>query len=107
MLMFGWAIAAALGALGGAMYVPTTPALTAGSMQAVLVYALAGATLGGFDSPVGAVAGGLVVGVGEAMAIQYIEPLHDIELVVPFALIGIVLLFKPTGLFGRNVVERV
>lgn len=107
MLMFGWAIAAALGALGGATYVPTTPALTAGSMQAVLVYALAAATLGGFDSPLGAVVGGLVVGVGEAMAIQYIEPLHDIELVVPFILIGVVLLFKPTGLFGRNVVERV
>lgn len=107
MLMTGWAIAAALGALGGAVYVPTTPALTAGSMQAVLVYALAAATLGGFDSPLGAVVGGLIVGVGEAMAIQYIEPLHDITLVVPFLLIGAVLLFKPTGLFGRNVVERV
>lgn len=107
MLMTGWAVAATLGALGGAMYVPTTPALTAGSMQAVLVYALAAATLGGFDSPLGAVVGGLVVGVGEALAIQYIEPLHDITLVVPFLLIGGVLLFRPTGLFGRKVVERV
>lgn len=107
MLMIGWAIAAALGALGGAMYVPTTPALTAGSMQAVLVYAFAAAALGGFDSPVGAVVGGLIVGVAEALTIEYIEPLHDITLLVPFLLIGIVLLFRPTGLFGRNVVERV
>ena len=107
MLMIGWAIAAALGALGGAMYVPTTPALTAGSMQAVLVYAFAAAALGGFDSPVGAVVGGLIVGVAEVLAIEYIEPLHDITLVVPFLLIGVVLLFKPTGLFGRSVVERV
>ncbi len=107
MLMFGWAIAAALGAIGGAVYVPTTPALTAGSMQAVLVYALAAATLGGFDSPLGAVVGGLIVGVAEALAIQYVEPLHDITLVVPFILIGAVLLFKPTGLFGRRIVERV
>jgi branched-chain amino acid transport system permease protein len=107
MLMVGWAIAAALGALGGAMYVPTTPALTAGSMQAVLVYAFAAATLGGFDSPMGAVVGGLIVGVAEAMAIEYVDPLHDITLVVPFLLIGVVLLFKPTGLFGRKMVERV
>lgn len=107
MLMIGWAIASSLGALGGAMYVPTTPALTSGSMQAVLVYAFAAAALGGFDSPLGAVVGGLIVGVAEALAIEYVEPLHDITLVVPFVLIGVVLLFRPTGLFGRNVVERV
>lgn len=107
MLMFGWALAAALGALAGAMVVPTTPALTAASMQAVLVYSFAAAALGGFDSTLGAVVGGILVGVAEAMAIEYIEPLHDIELVVPFALIGFVLLFRPSGLFGRRAVERV
>ena len=107
MLMLGWAIAAALGALAGAMIVPMTPGLSAGSMQAVLVYAFAAAALGGFDSPLGAVVGGIIVGVAQALAIQYVDPLNDIELVVPFALIGAVLLFRPTGLFGRRVVERV
>ncbi len=107
MLMLGWAIAAALGALAGAMIVPMTPGLSAGSMQAVLVYAFAAAALGGFDSPMGAVVGGIIVGVAQALAIQYVDPLNDIELVVPFALIGAVLLFRPTGLFGRRIVERV
>lgn len=107
MLMLGWALAAALGALAGAMVVPTTPALTAASMQAVLVYSFAAAALGGFDSTGGAVVGGVIVGVAQSLTIEYIEPLHDIELLVPFALIGTVLLFRPSGLFGRRVVERV
>lgn len=107
MLMLGWAISAALGAVAGAMIVPMTPGLSAGSMQAVLVYAFAAAALGGFDSPLGAVVGGIIVGIAQALAIQYVDPLNDIELIVPFALIGAVLLFRPTGLFGRRVVERV
>jgi branched-chain amino acid transport system permease protein len=107
MLTLGWGLAAALGALAGAMVVPTTPALTAASMQAVLVYSFAGAALGGFDSPLGAVVGGLIVGIAGSLTIEYVDLLNDIELVVPFALIGGVLLFRPTGLFGRRVVERV
>ncbi|HEX5614907.1 MAG TPA: branched-chain amino acid ABC transporter permease [Acidimicrobiia bacterium] len=107
MLALGWGLSAALGALAGAMVVPTTPALTAASLQAVLVYSFAGAALGGFDSPLGAVVGGITIGVAQALTIQYIDPLNDIELVVPFALIGLVLLFRPSGLFGRHVVERV
>jgi branched-chain amino acid transport system permease protein len=107
MLALGWGLSAALGALAGAMVVPTTPALTASSMQAVLVYAFAGAALGGFDSPLGAVVGGIVIGVAQSLTIQYIDPLDNIELVVPFALIGLVLLFRPSGLFGRHVVARV
>lgn len=107
MLMLGWALAAGLGALAGALVVPTTTALTAASMQAILVYAFAGAALGGFDSPVGAVVGGLVVGIAEALTIQYVDFLSGITLTVPFVLIGVVLLFRPTGLFGRRVVERI
>jgi branched-chain amino acid transport system permease protein len=107
MLMIGWGLATALGAVAGALVVPTTPALTASSMQAVLVFSFAAAALGGFDSPLGAVVGGLIVGVAQALTIQYIDPLDDIELVVPFGLILLVLLFKPNGLFGRAAVERV
>lgn len=107
MLMVGWGLATALGALAGALVVPTTPALTAGSLQAVLVFSFAAAALGGFDSPLGAVVGGLVVGIAHALTIQYVDPLNDIELVVPFGLILLVLLFRPNGLFGRAAVERV
>ena len=52
-------------------------------MQQVLVYAFAAAALGGFDSPLGAVVGGLIVGVAESLTIQYVDFLDGIELVVP------------------------
>lgn len=107
MLMLGWGLAAALGAVAGAMVVPTTQALTASSMQSVLVFAFAAAALGGFDSPLGAVVGGLIVGVADALTIQYLEPLNNIELIVPFGIILAVLLVRPSGLFGTARVERV
>jgi branched-chain amino acid transport system permease protein len=107
MLMLGWGLAAALGAVAGSLVIPTTTALTAASMQAILVYAFAAAALGGFDSPVGAVVGGLIVGIANALTTQYIDALDGIELLVPFGLILVVLLFRPAGLFGKVHVERV
>ena len=107
MLMLGWGMASALGAIAGAMVVPTQPALVPSSLQSVLVLSFAAAALGGFDSTLGAVVGGLIVGVADAMTKQYVGFLDQIELVVPFTLILAVLLFRPNGLFGRSVVERV
>jgi branched-chain amino acid transport system permease protein len=107
MLMLGWGLAAAFGALAGSLVVPTTTALTAASMQSILVFAFAAAALGGFDSPVGAVVGGLIVGVANALTTEYVDWLDGIELVVPFGLILLVLLFRPAGLFGKVHVERV
>lgn len=107
MLMVGWAMSAALGALAGAMVVPTQPALVPSSMQSVLVLSFAAAALGGFDSTLGAVVGGLIVGVTDAMTTQYVHFLSQIELVVPLGLILVVLLVRPNGLFGRTVVQRV
>jgi branched-chain amino acid transport system permease protein len=107
MLMLGWGLAAALGAVAGSLVIPTTTALTAASMQSILVYAFAAAALGGFDSPLGAVVGGLIVGVANALTVQYVGFLDGIELVVPFGLILLVLLFRPAGLFGKVHVERV
>ena len=105
--MLGWGLAAALGAIAGSLVIPTTTALTAASMQSILVYAFAAAALGGFDSPLGAVVGGLIVGVANALTVQYVGFLDGIELVVPFGLILLVLLFRPAGLFGKVRVERV
>jgi branched-chain amino acid transport system permease protein len=106
MLMLGWALAAALGALAGCLVIPTL-GLQASSMQSILVFSFAAAALGGFDSPVGAVVGGLIVGVAQSLTTQYIKSLSDIVLVVPFALILIVLMVRPQGLFGTRRVERV
>ncbi len=106
MLMLGWAMAAAIGALAGALVVAPV-GLQGASMQSILVYAFASAALGGFDSPLGAVVAGLIVGVAGTMTTQYLHAVHDIELVVPFGLILVVLLVRPSGLFGSTRVERV
>src|SRR6266498_1122272 len=70
--------------------------------------ALAAAVLGGLDSPVGAVVGGLMLGVGLNLIGTYVDFVGN-ELKLPFALVLIaaVLLVKPTGLFGRATVRRV
>jgi branched-chain amino acid transport system permease protein len=106
-LMIGWGLAAAVGAIAGALVVPTTPGLVPSSMQTVLVFAFAAAALGGFDSVLGAVVGGLIVGVADALTIGYVHALRGIDLLVPFGLILLVLLFRPSGLFGTTRVERV
>jgi branched-chain amino acid transport system permease protein len=107
-LMFSWGLAAALGALAGSLAVPASqPALTAASMQSILVFSFAAAALGGFDSTIGAVVGGIIVGVAQTLTTQYIPALSDIVLIVPFALILGVLMVRPEGLFGTKRVERV
>lgn len=109
MLMIGWGLAAAIGAIAGTVTASTAPngAFDTSLMQSVLVYSFAAAALGGFDSLLGAVVGGLVVGIANSLTIQYVHALDGIELVVPFGLILVVLLVRPNGLFGRNIVERV
>lgn len=109
MLMVGWGMAAGLGAIAGSLVASQAAGFDTSLMQQILVYSFAGAALGGFDSPIGAVVGGLIVGVAEALTYQYGPQigLAGIELVVPMALILVVLLVKPNGLFGRTIVERV
>ena len=106
-LMVGWGLAAAVGAVAGAMVVPTTTGLVPSSMQQILVFSFAAAALGGFDSVFGAVVGGMIVGVADALTIGYVHALRGIDLLVPFGLILLVLLFRPAGLFGTSRVERV
>jgi branched-chain amino acid transport system permease protein len=107
MLMVGWAMAAAIGALAGSLVASQGTGFDSGLMQTIIVYAFAAAARGGFDSPLGAVISGIVVGVANSLTIQYVNPLNGIELVLPLALILIVLVVSPNGLFGRRTVERV
>lgn len=107
-LMFGWGLAAAVGALAGALYASELSLLDSNIFFQLLIYAFAAATLGGFDSPVGAVVGGLIVGLVTVLAGGYIGWLgEDLKLVGAFALILAVLLVRPQGLFGRKQVSRV
>ena len=107
LLALGWGFAAALGAVSGMMVAPTV-FLTPNMMQAVLIYAFAAAVLGGLESPVGAVVGGLALGVMLALLGQYVHFVTT-ELQLPVALIVllVVLLVRPAGLLGRVVVRRV
>jgi branched-chain amino acid transport system permease protein len=111
MLALGWGLAAALGALSGILIAPSV-FLDPNMMQGVLLYAFAAAVLGGLDSPVGAVVGGLALGVFLNLAGTYGKnviglDLSDLRLAVGLSVILAVLLVKPTGLFGRTVARRV
>jgi len=105
MLALGWGLAAAIGATAGIMVAPVL-FLDPNMMGGVLVYAFAGALLGGITSPVGAVVGGLLVGVTENLVGTYLIA-SQLKLTVAFALIILVLVFKPNGLFGTAIVRRV
>jgi branched-chain amino acid transport system permease protein len=107
MLALGWGLAALVGAIAGMMVAPVI-FLEPNMMSGILIYAFASATLGGFTSPGGAVLGGLLVGVIENLAGTYIRFIGtDLKLTVALVLIIVVLLVKPSGLFGRAVVHRV
>jgi branched-chain amino acid transport system permease protein len=107
MLALGWGLAAMFGAVAGMMIAPIV-FLEPNMMGGILIYAFAAATLGGFRSPVGAVAGGLIVGVVENLVGTYVRFVGtELKLTVALALIIVVLLVKPSGLFGRAEVRRV
>jgi branched-chain amino acid transport system permease protein len=106
MLSLGWGLAAVLGAVSGLLV--AYPAIDPNLMQPVLIYAFAAAVLGGIDSPVGAVVGGLVVGVGLNLLSAYVDFIGtDLRLPAALVLILGVLLLRPTGLFGRAKVSKV
>jgi len=107
LLMVGWGLAAALGAVAGALVAPQLT-LTPGMLDNALVYALAAVILGGLTSPVGVVVAAWIIGVLENLAAVYIPFIgFDLKIAVPFILIFVVLLVRPQGLFGRKVVVRV
>jgi branched-chain amino acid transport system permease protein len=105
MLALGWGIAAALGAVAGMMIAPVV-FLDPNMMSGILLYGFAGALLGGIDSPAGAVAGGLLLGVLENLAGAYVVG-TDLKLTLALVIIVGVLIVRPAGLFGKTVVSRV
>jgi branched-chain amino acid transport system permease protein len=107
LLALGWGMAAALGAVAGVLAAPSL-FLEPNMMQTVLLYAFAAAVLGGMDSPIGAVVGGLVLGVLLNLVGTYVHWVGgELRLAVALAVILGVLLVRPAGLFGRTVVRRV
>ena len=110
MLALGWGLAAALGAVAGLMAVVSAPPLDPNYMLTIIVYAFAAAVLGGLDSPVGAVLGAYILGVGIALMqtyVDFVSESQEFKLPIALGLLLLVLLVKPDGLFGRTVTRRV
>jgi branched-chain amino acid transport system permease protein len=104
MLALGWGLAAAIGAVAGMMVAPIV-FLEPNMMGGILLYAFAGALLGGIDSPGGAVLGGFIVGVLENVVGLYLG--SEVKLTVALVIIVSVLVLKPSGLLGKVHVARV
>jgi branched-chain amino acid transport system permease protein len=110
MLSLGWGLAAVLGAIAGLMAAPSPSVglLSPSMMDGILIYAFAAAVLGGLESPGGAVVGGLAIGVLINLLgayVGFVTP--QLQLPVAFVLMLVVLLVKPSGLFGRTRVRKV
>lgn len=105
MLALGWGLAGAIGAVAGMMIAPVV-FLDVHMMSGVLLYAFAAAVLGGVASAPGAVAGGFIVGVLENLLGTYVVG-AELKLSVALVLIIVVLVARPSGLFGKATVVRV
>lgn len=107
MLMIGWGLATTFGFIAAVLVAPRL-FISPTMMVAVVIYALAAATLGGWDSVAGAIVGGLVIGVAEALGATFLPFIGaELKVGIPFALMAAVLLIRPQGLFGRTAMVRV
>jgi branched-chain amino acid transport system permease protein len=106
MLGLGWGLASAVGTISGILVAPVV-LLEPNMMQSVIIYAFAAAVLGGIDSPLGAVVGGLALGVALALIGAYLPSLADLRLALSLLLIVVLLVVRPTGLFGHHRAQRV
>jgi branched-chain amino acid transport system permease protein len=104
MLTLGWALAGLIGALAGVLVTPNT-FLYPNSMDSIFVLGFTAAVIGGLDSPVGAVVGGLILGV----LLNYVGGYLGSDLVPIFGLAAlvVVLMLRPSGLFGATAIRQV
>jgi branched-chain amino acid transport system permease protein len=106
-MMLGWAAAAGLGALAATL-VADAVLLEPFMMIRLLIYSFAAATIGGLDSPLGALVGGLVVALAQTLVPGYVPFIsNDLSLLPVLLVMALVLVVRPTGLFGERRVVRV
>ncbi|MEH6545013.1 MAG: branched-chain amino acid ABC transporter permease [Sneathiella sp.] len=102
-----WSVAGLVGLIAGIMW--GTKLGVQFSLSLVALKALPVLILGGFTSIPGAIVGGLIIGAGEKLAEIYIGPFIGgaIENWFAYMLAMVFLLFRPQGLFGEKIIERV
>ncbi len=103
-LAFSWGVAAALAVIAGVFLAPAL-LLDPFFMLDPMFKGLAAAVLGGLNSLPGAIVGGLILGVAEAVSGAYLA--IEFKSSLAFVLIVVVLLLRPEGLLGREFQERV
>lgn len=99
----GWAFAGAAGAVAGALVTPTTY-LSPNSLDLLLISGFVAAVIGGLDSLIGAVLGGLILGVGFAFILQYVGT--SVTFSAAFLILMAVLFVRPRGILGSKVGRR-
>lgn len=106
LLAVAWGLSAAIAAVAGMLIAPIV-FLDPNMMGSILLYAMTAAVLGGTDSMIGAVVGGLLVGIIENLIGTYVPfSGNDLKLPIALLLILIMLLVKPSGLFGKPVYKK-
>jgi branched-chain amino acid transport system permease protein len=101
-----WCIAAVVSSIGGILV--GNIAGVGVDLSYIGLKVLPAVILGGLDSILGAIIGGLIVGVLEFLSAGYLDPyIPAINEVFPFIVLVLVLMIKPYGLFGIEEIERV
>ena len=104
MLTLGWALAGLIGALAGVLVSPAT-FLYPASMDSIFVLGFTAAVIGGLDSPAGAVAGGLILGIALNYVGGYLGP--NLETIFGLAALIVVLMIRPSGIFAASAGRQV
>jgi branched-chain amino acid transport system permease protein len=106
-----WAIAAGLAALAGVTLASGAAGLTP-TIGFIALVAFPAMIVGGMDSPAGAVAGGMIIGITQALTAGYQQDVapwlgDNFQVVMPYVVMVVILLVRPYGLFGTREVRRV
>jgi len=106
MLTLGWALAGMFGALAGVLIASGSP-VSPNYMDAVVIYGFVAAVLGGLDSFLGAVVGGVILGLTNTYVAGYVERGSALVTLAALAILVVVLLVRPGGLFSSSVARKV
>jgi branched-chain amino acid transport system permease protein len=104
-LTIGWALAGAVGSLAGVLVIPATTGLSPTALDVVFVMGFTAAVIGGLESPVGAVVGGIGIGLIASFTAGYFR--SDAIAVITLVILTVVLLLRPGGLFTHTSARRV
>jgi branched-chain amino acid transport system permease protein len=105
MLTLGWALAAVVGSLAG-LLIAGGEFVYPAYMDSLIVFGFVAAVLGGLDSPVGAIVGGLILGLALSYVSGYVERGSALVNVSALVILIVVLLVRPGGLFSSTTARR-